>query len=411
VTGHSWARWGVHGRAAVGTSKARRRVAYLAVAAPVVAMSLMASACSSSGTSTGTANPASTNSTASSANVAKAQAALAKWLKPPTPIMQTTPLPHKPSPGKIVFIYNNLPDTIQETQGTEAAAKAVGWQYSQVLFDSNNPATLQAAFQTALTKKPTVVVTIGTPPSQFGASVIATYTKAGVPIVAASTWPVQTTNTILGIANGNGNSIQSGTVLGDWFVADSNGSGQALFVNAPIFPILNGVYDSFQSTTQALCSACKISTLTASLPEIASGGLDAAVVAYLQSHQSIKYVFFDLGTFADGITTALNAAGITDVKVAGYAMDPEGAAAIRAGTEAAWTGQSYYYVGYAIMDVALRHEEGVSTAGDDVTPTQLLTKDNIGTISNWNQPTDSLAQFEKLWKVPITPCSLGCSGG
>jgi hypothetical protein len=53
----------------------------------------------------------------------------------------------------------------------------------------------------------------------------------------------------------------------------------------------------------------------------------------------------------------------------------------------------------------------VSTAGDDVTPTQLLTKDNIGTISNWNQPTDSLAQFEKLWKVPITPCSLGCSGG
>ena len=31
--------------------------------------------------------------------------------------------------------------------------------------------------------------------------------------------------------------------------------------------------------------------------------------------------------------------------------------------------------------------------------TQLLTKANVGSITEWNYPTDALQQFKALWKI------------
>jgi hypothetical protein len=32
-----------------------------------------------------------------------------------------------------------------------------------------------------------------------------------------------------------------------------------------------------------------------------------------------------------------------------------------------------------------------------VQPTQILTKDNVGSISNWSEPANALDQYKKLW--------------
>ena len=37
--------------------------------------------------------------------------------------------------------------------------------------------------------------------------------------------------------------------------------------------------------------------------------------------------------------------------------------------------------------------------GEALQPTQLLTKDTIGSTTNWSAPTDAQAQFLKLWHL------------
>jgi hypothetical protein len=41
----------------------------------------------------------------------------------------------------------------------------------------------------------------------------------------------------------------------------------------------------------------------------------------------------------------------------------------------------------------------VSQATEGVQPTQLLTKQNVGSITSWSQPTSALTQFEALWHL------------
>jgi ABC-type sugar transport system substrate-binding protein len=111
---------------------------------------------------------------------------------------------------------------------------------------------------------------------------------------------------------------------------------------------------------------------------------------------------FDDGPFADGITSALSAAGLNGkVKVIGEAADTAGIAALKNGSEAAWTGFDPGYQAYEDMDIAFRNAEGmtVPVALEAQQPTQLLTKDTIGSTTNWSAPTDAQAQFMKLWQL------------
>jgi hypothetical protein len=52
------------------------------------------------------------------------------------------------------------------------------------------------------------------------------------------------------------------------------------------------------------------------------------------------------------------------------------------------------------MDAFVRAAEGLpsNTKEEDIQPTQLLTHENVGSISDWNAPSDALQQFLKLWK-------------
>jgi ribose transport system substrate-binding protein len=294
-----------------------------------------------------------------------------------------------------------------------AAARAVGWKTSAISYDPANPSTLQAAFAEALAKHPTFVTEDGIPQSQFGASTIASYKKAGVKIIVGSAFPVEIGGPIIGTPNDEASLTFIGQIVADWFVANSNGTGQALVESAPGFPVLLGFTSAFKSTVAKLCPACVVQVVDVTLAEIESGQVVPTVVAQLQGHTNLNYVFFDNDGFADGITSALAAAGLTKVTVGGNGLDVDASDGLRAGTESVWTGYSPYYNGYATVDIALRSVEGVPlTAGDGVQPTELLTKANVGGITAaWNRPTNALAQYEKLWKVKITACKLGCNGG
>jgi ribose transport system substrate-binding protein len=333
------------------------------------------------------------------------------FLTAPTTIGQTTPLPSTPPKGKsVVWVGTSEPTNVQLQTAAGAAAKALGWSFSVVDFDPSNPATLDSAFTTALAKHPLGVFESGTPQSQISSSVLSAYAAAGVPIVLSGAYPFTTTKTILGDADSFANDARMADAMADWFVVNSGGSGKAILEHVPGYPILDGFTDTFKSKVATLCSACSVKEVDVTLPEVAAGQTVSVVTSAVRSNPSYKYIFFDDGDFAVGINSALSAAGITGEKIGGEAIDAEGAAALRSNTQSAWTAFSGFYTAYASVDVLLRWlEKAPGAANDDVQPTQLLTPSNIGSTTTWNAPNNALAQFEKLWKVPVTACPAACS--
>lgn len=365
-----------------------------------IALILGLAACGSSSHPSSASTPSAAASS-SGAMLSQARAAVAREMAPPTAILQTVPLPSAPPKGKtFIMLTANNPAAQEAWQGAQAAAQAVGWKFSHIEYNPANPASLQSAFSSALAQHPTVVCESGLPQSLFGASTISAYKKAGVPIIVAAAAPVQPTSEILGPVQGSAAFDATGTGLANWFVADSNGKGQALVANVPGFPVLSKFKDSFQSTVANLCPSCGVKVIDITLPQVAGGQLVSTVVSTLRANPKIDYVVFDDADFGLGIVSALKAAGLTNVKVAGQIQDTSATQALRDGTEAAWMGWSGSYQGYAAVDLALRWvEKAPLTNNDDLSPTQLLTHANIGQTTVWSQPADALAQFKKLWHV------------
>jgi ribose transport system substrate-binding protein len=377
------------------------------VAGGVVSLALIVSSCSSSGSFSQSTNSSTSDgqTAASSAAVAQAKALVAQYEAAPAKIAQAAPLPSPAPKGKsIIFLEQGaVPAVVQVGLGEKAAAAAVGWSFSTIDYDPSNATSIQSAFQTALQKKPTVVSITGTDPSSFGASTIADFKQAGIPIIVSTTGNVPSDPTIIGDPGGPPSYALAGKALAVWVVADSNGTGNVLLAHVPDFAILASFTDPFQAEMKALCPACQVKLVNATIAQ-ATGGQEAQVVAAAaKANPGYKYVIYDDGDFATGINSALSAAGISGLKVGGADFQPEQAAALRAGTQAVWTGNNVLNIGYSVVDAALRYVEGApQNHATDAEPTQLLTKATIGSMNSFILPSDALQQFEKLWQVPLT---------
>jgi hypothetical protein len=170
----------------------------------------------------------------------------------------------------------------------------------------------------------------------------------------------------------------------------------------PAYPILNGFTDAFTARVKQLCSSCGTQMVNVTIPDLVAGRVPSTLVSALRSNSSANYLVFDDGPFADGIQAPLAAAGFAGkVKIIGEAADQAGIAALKTGQQAAWTGFDPSYQSYEMMDSMLRDSEGmpVSQAQEGVQPTQLLTKQTVGSISNWSAPSDAVSQFKTLWHV------------
>lgn len=368
----------------------------------LAAVIMLISACSSSG-SKSTSSGGSTAATGSSGpSVAAAQTIVDKFATTPKVLPVTTPLKSPPPNGKsLIFLtQGNVPGVVKLGEGERAAAAAIGWKFSEINYDQSNPATLQSALRTALLKTPTVVSVTGTDPSQIGASTLSAYAAAGIPIVDSTASNVTLTKTIIGDPGGDKTYVTYAQAAAAWFVVDSKGKGKALIANVQGITILKTYADAFVAEVETLCPACSAKIVPIPIASALGGQEQGLVVSALRSNSGYKYVFYDDGDFAIGINAALSAAALSDVKVGGSDFQPEQAKALGGGTQAMWTGENLLNIGYTAVDVALRWVEGMPTDEDsNPQPTQLVTKDKIGSMTEFGQPADALAQWKTLWQV------------
>lgn len=367
----------------------------------VLALALAACGSSSSSSSTASSSAGSSGSSSSgSGSTAAAAAALAPYKSLPTTINITTPLKSAPPKGKtIVMLGTNNPSNVIIQQGLAKLAKAAGWNYSLVTYDPANPGTFTQAETTALAKHPQYLVEAGLP---LTASQLAQAKNAGAKWILDSVYPVSVTDPVIGQVDAYAQDALMGKITADYFVSDSGGKGNAVIEHVPSYPILDGFTTGFNNEVKAKCPDCKTSTTNITIPDLTAGKASSELVSALRSNSSANYLVFDDGPFADGITSALSAAGLNGkVKVIGEAADVAGIAALKNGSEAAWTGFDPGYQAYEDMDIAFRNAEGMTipVALEAQQPTQLLTKETIGSTTNWSAPTDAQAQFLKLWQL------------
>jgi len=369
-----------------------------AIIATLVLVLAFAACGSDDNSSDSSASAGGATSSGGGEGVATAQERLKPFEATPTEITIKEPLKGAPPAGKtIVMLGTNDPNNQKLQKSLKNLAAMAKWNYAVVSYDPANPATFNAAIDTAITKKANYIAEAGIP---LTAAMIKKAQDAGAKWVLTSVHPAEVKPPIIVNANAYANDALMGKVLADFFVSDSKGKGNVVIEHVPAYPILGGFTDGFQAEVKALCPDCKVKIQEITIPDLTAGKVPSVMVSALRSNPDADYVAFDVGPFAAGIDAALASAGLSNkVKVIGQAADEAGIAALKTGKQTAWTGFDPVYSTYVMMDAMFRDSLGmpIDAEASGLQTTQILTKDNVGDISTWSEPKDALAQFKKLW--------------
>jgi len=371
-----------------------------AIIATLVLVLAFAACGSDDNSSDSSASAGGATSSGGGEGVATAQERLKPFEATPTEITIKEPLKGAPPAGKtIVMLGTNDPNNQKLQKSLKNLAAMAKWNYAVVSYDPANPATFNAAIDTAITKKANYIAEAGIP---LTAAMIKKAQDAGAKWVLTSVHPVEVKDPIIVDANAYENDEQMGKVLADFFVSDSKGKGNVVIEHVPAYPILGGFTDGFQKEVKALCPDCKVKIQEITIPDLTAGKVPSVMVSALRSNPDANYVAFDVGPFAAGIDAALASAGLSQkVKVIGEAADEAGIAALKSGKHTAWTGFDPVYSTYVMMDAMFRDSLGmpIDQKASALQTTQILTKDNVGDITTWSEPKDALDQFKALWQL------------
>ena len=316
----------------------------------------------------------------------------------PAKVSNTTPLTSKPKKQTIVWLMCENQACKDQGAGLQAAANVLGWNFKEVNYLSADSSTLISAMRTALQYHPLAVALSGIPESQWVVEEKA-YAAAGVKIIPTVTTATISSTVPVEIGNFN----PGGRVMGDYFVANSNGNGGALIVNLPAFPVLTQYANGVQSQVAANCPKCQTSVFNGTFTQLVNGQFVPGIVTALKMHPTYKYVIVAADLLTPTLPSALKTAGLGYVKILGGQPDPSDIVNIQTGTEVAATNLNNILIGWEIADSMTRVSEHMKIpAGDGGVPFQLLTKANLTKGSNINKyavPVGFIGQYKALWHI------------
>lgn len=366
---------------------------------------LMLAACSSSGSSAGstTGGTATSQSTGSASDgVTKAKAYEQQFLEAPTSINLPTPLSKKPDSGKTVIgLDSGLGSAKVLAQYWQQAAQDLGWTYKDIISGST-PADQQKAFESALQQNPDGILTSGIPISTLKTQLADAASKKIWVNTSASTDSPSGAMFDTSIAN-PAQLDEWGKMVAAYVVSESNGKAEVLDFSLPVFPILEDFDKSFQASIKEWCPTnCKVTETPQQGADIGTK-TPQSVVSAAQTHPNAKWLIFDLGDLATGVTPAIQAAGISGLHIGGLTADTPNLQNLKSKKEEVWTAYSLPIVAYRQIDSMARKFNGDPIVAKSL-PTQLITQNTVGGLhvdkdGNYVGVTDYQAQFKALWKV------------
>jgi hypothetical protein len=346
--------------------------------------------------------PASASSSSASAGIARAKAVAMTAEKIPTHILQTTRLNSTPKHHKFIFIYDDIQQSQVIGNGAIAGLQAAGWQTSELEWFTANPSSLVTELRAALAQHPFAVSFAGATEAVWG-SEVAAYKAAHVWLIPSVIGPQATTYPAYPIGANISSFRQGGAALGDWTIGDSHGHANVLVSDVNVYPILTTAYTGFKQAFAANCSVCKIHYLPMDLTTWAtnSATTNGQIVSWLRQNPSYNYVMTTDLTFTGGLRSALNTAGLNNVKIIGAQPNPPDFSALQAGQESAFVANNNTVGGWAIADAALRLSEGMNPAQSNLgQPYQLVTRANVSIgFDLVGKPAGYISGYRHLWRL------------
>jgi len=389
-------------------SEQRKTWSLIAVAtAAAITMSGCSSSSSKQGSTTPTESSAATGAATTdpaaggaAAETDAAKAAVAPFLTTPTKINQSVPLTGKIPTGKLwVIITCELPQCHVISDGALAAAKAAGVPTKLLSYKTTDGTTLTSAMKQALDAKPFAVSPVGFAQAVWD-SLQPQYKAANVIITSMATGDSKPSDIVTEGSASQFDYTAGGKTMADYVIADSAASAHILVQDVPAFAVLKTYGDGFKGEIAKGCSACKVTNLDIAPAQLSTNSVVPGIIAALHKDPSIKYLASTDGAFLIGISAALKAAGINDIKIIGGSPDINNLTAVKNGTQTAWTGAAEDEYGWVALDIIARKVLGMEIPpGDGGRVTEVLTHDNIGTPSpsGLGAPADFADQYKKLW--------------
>jgi ribose transport system substrate-binding protein len=368
---------------------------------------VLVTACSNNNDSTTADQPAAAGT--SNAGVEAAKAYLATQLSNPTSIEVKQPLSKKPDPGKLVVkLVTPQPVTTVVSDGAKAAAELLGWSYKAIPVGAG-PEDIQKAFKAAMELQPTpaAIEVSGYPKVTFAAQ-LAEAKSRGIMVISESTTDAPGTGDGIDVLLDGPSQVQLwGKDIAAAVVADSNGTAKVAVVSVSAYPILGEFVKGFKAALTEWCPACKTVDLDQQATDVGTK-TPSSIVSAVQRDPAIKYAVFSFGDLTIGLNSALTSAGLNGkLKIAGETATAANLQGVKAGTELAWTGFAAPVLGWRIVDAAARKANGddLAEASSAPLPTQVVTKDNVGSILTdaggyYIGVQDYTSQFTKLWLAP-----------
>lgn len=290
--------------------------------------------------------------------VTDAQAIVAAALKRPTTISVKKKV-GKPIPKgkKIFFISCGAAACTLQGDIIKQGAADLGWKSTFINTDGS-PQQEQAAFETALRQGANGIIVNAVTPSALSKQIAEAKAKGVLFVTCCSLAQVPTD--VLYNTSTSAQNAAIGKDLAAYVVATSGGKANVLYVDISIFQILSTLATSFKDVLQSLCPTCGYASIDTPLSALGTPTSVSNIVSYLRAHPNTNYVALSVqSALAAGLPAALNAAGLSNVKIVGQGPGPADFQAFKTGDEEAGVPFDYYTVDYLMLDAMARKWAGV----------------------------------------------------
>jgi ribose transport system substrate-binding protein len=313
-------------------------------------------------------------------------------------------LPSRPPSGENLLITTCAVAVCQEVTNPAAqAAKALGWNVTQVGLALTGPQPVIDMWQQVLQHPPDLMAYEGTVPDSQVQTYIDAAAAAGVKIVdLAPKGTVPSPNgPIYSEVNGPNVLTLSGKLMGDAVVDNApRGRGDVVWITDPTKAFFVPAQTALTKIVKS--AGGTVDTLGVSLTD-AGTGVPGKVVDYVRAHPEVKYLAFALNDLTQGVPAALHAAGLARrVKIISRAPSPSAISDIRSGAQWATVAEEVPSAGWRSIDQLARIAEGVPMTDDIADPVgwhMIITKSNVGTRPAGPSAPGFPDAFLKAWHL------------
>jgi ribose transport system substrate-binding protein len=340
----------------------------------------------------------------SSEVVAAAEKAAAPFFEPPKSIGITEPLKETPPTGKkiVAMACTQSPGCKQFTEHVEEAAGLLGWSTKRSLF-TGAPEDNLNKITAAVQEHPDAIVLLGAAQETYEAAAELA-AKEGVPIATVAA-EGEEKEPFIAVTAGARQFEELAEVTANWFIAESEGKGNAITIAYAQFPVSERIIERTDKTIEEKCPECSAKEVLVQAEDTGTK-LPSTIVSELQSDPDINYVIFQDVAMIPGVEAALREAGLQDkVKLMANNSSDESIKAVEEGAMVGNNAYSLKATTYQAIDAVARYLEGMPTKETAEAPlmSQIFTQENLPPGSTQEDteelPTNLVEQYEELWKL------------